>query len=199
MQKIIYTRPDGGLSVVHPVEGARLAFFVTLSDGTVLPKGADTPAFDGVKPMPVDSIFRRWPVEGAVAKWAETEDEFVARIAAKDVPSDASDVRIVDASVIPTDRTFRNAWRACPKNGCRIDMAAAAEIHKQTLRTLRAPKLAALDVEYMRALETGDQMLQTEITAKKQALRDVTKDPAVAAAKTPEALISVVPAALRDI
>jgi len=39
----------------------------------------------------------------------ETEAEFVARIAAKDVPQGFV-FEIVEASDIPTDRTFRNAW-----------------------------------------------------------------------------------------
>ena len=34
MKVILYTREDGGLSIVMPSEGARLAFFITLQDGT---------------------------------------------------------------------------------------------------------------------------------------------------------------------
>ncbi len=40
---------------------------------------------------------------------AETYDEFITRIAAKDVPSGTS-YKIVPVDDIPTDRTFRNAW-----------------------------------------------------------------------------------------
>ena len=39
----------------------------------------------------------------------ETYDEFITRIAAKYVPSGTS-YKIVPVDVIPTDRTFRNAW-----------------------------------------------------------------------------------------
>ena len=39
----------------------------------------------------------------------ETYDEFITRIAAKDVPSGTS-YKIVPVEDIPTDRTFRNAW-----------------------------------------------------------------------------------------
>ena len=39
----------------------------------------------------------------------ETYDEFVTRIAAKDVPA-ATSYKIVTVDDIPTDRTFRNAW-----------------------------------------------------------------------------------------
>ena len=52
----------------------------------------------------------------------------------------------------------------------KTDMAKAKEIHKTNIRNARAPKLAALDVEFQRALETGAST--TDIVAKKQALRD---------------------------
>ena len=54
--------------------------------------------------------------------------------------------------------------------GFGIDMAKAREIHKTNIRTARAPKLAELDVEFQKALETGAST--TDIVAKKQALRD---------------------------
>lgn len=105
MKVIIYTRPDGGLSVVQPAEGARLAFFITTEDGTRIPSG-DGP-FEAV---PADTILRTWPVAGAVAEWAETEDEFVARIAAKDVPA-GTPFSLIDPSELPADRAHRGAWR----------------------------------------------------------------------------------------
>lgn len=190
MKKIIYTNAAGVFCVCTPNEGARLALKITLEDGTVLePEGAA---------VPVDRFLRRWPVAGAVAEWAETEQEWLHRIRVKDVPVDATDVAIVDESAVPTDRTFRDAFRACPENGCRVDMSAARDIHKDRLRTLRAPKLAVLDIEFMQALEAGDVEAQARIAAKKQALRDVTKDPAISAATTPEDLGAVIPVALAD-
>ncbi len=78
-----------------------------------------------------------------------------------------------------------------------INMNKAREIKKDMIRADRAPLLAALDVEYMRAVETGDSVKQAEIAAKKQALRDATKDPAIAAAQTPDQLKAVVPEALQ--
>lgn len=217
MKKIIYTQPDGTVAVVNPVEGARLAKWVVLQDGTVLvslERGIAVAAedlvefvmgrieafvaFDGsiIKPVPVDRFLRRWPIEGAVAEWAETEDEFVERIARKDVPSGVP-YEIVDESAIPADRTFRNAWKA-GTGKVEHDMMKCREIHKNRLREIRAPKLAALDVEYMRALEMGDSAKAAEIAAQKQALRDVTKDPAIALAKTPDALKIAVPEVLLE-
>lgn len=51
------------------------------------------------------------------------------------------------------------------------DKAMAAVIER--LRTEREPRLAALDVEYMRALESGQGA--ADIMARKGALRDVTE------------------------
>ena len=50
------------------------------------------------------------------------------------------------------------------------DMAKAREVHKTRIRAARVSKLAELDVEFQRALETGAST--TDIVAKKQALRD---------------------------
>ena len=49
-------------------------------------------------------------------------------------------------------------------------MVQAKEIHKRNIRTARTPKLAELDVEFQKALETGAST--TDIVAKKNALRD---------------------------
>ena len=50
------------------------------------------------------------------------------------------------------------------------DMAKAREVHKTRIRAARVSKLAELDVEFQKALETGAST--TDIVAKKQALRD---------------------------
>ena len=54
--------------------------------------------------------------------------------------------------------------------GFGIDMAKAREIHKTNIRKAREPKLAGLDVDFQRALETSADT--TTIVANKQALRD---------------------------
>tara|TARA_R100001126_G_scaffold96554_1_gene69079 strand:- start:1146 stop:1406 length:261 start_codon:yes stop_codon:yes gene_type:complete len=54
--------------------------------------------------------------------------------------------------------------------GFGIDMAKAREIHKTHIRNARTAKLAALDVDFQRALEVG--AATTSIVAQKQALRD---------------------------
>jgi hypothetical protein len=57
----------------------------------------------------------------------------------------------------------------------RINIDKAKAIKLDLLRAERAPKLAALDVAFVRALEQGDTAAQARIVAEKQALRDVTK------------------------
>lgn len=79
-----------------------------------------------------------------------------------------------------------------------VNMDKAREIKKDMIRAERNPKLAALDVDFMRAVEQGDTALQAEIAAKKQALRDATDDPAIASATTPDELKAVVPTALQE-
>ncbi len=56
-------------------------------------------------------------------------------------------------------------------------MAVAKEIHKTNIRNARTPKLAELDIEFQKALETGAST--TDIVAKKQALRDAPADSAI--------------------
>ena len=77
-----------------------------------------------------------------------------------------------------------------------VNMTKAVEIKKDMIRAERAPLLADLDVQFMRAVEAGDTDAQATIAAKKQALRDATDDPAITAATTPDELKAVVPTAL---
>ena len=70
--------------------------------------------------------------------------------------------------------------------GSGIDMAKAREIHKTKIREARTPKLAELDIEFQKALETGAST--TDIVAKKQALRDAPADADIAAASDADAL-----------
>ena len=70
--------------------------------------------------------------------------------------------------------------------GFGIDMAKAREIHKTNIRNARTPKLAELDIEFQKALETGAS--RTDIVAKKQALRDAPADAGIASASDADAL-----------
>ncbi len=144
-RKIVYMRPDGGMSVVHPVRNTHPAL-ETLTDAQIERRAWSR--------LPPDAINPRWAFE----------------------------------SDIPTDRTFRDAWSDTGSGLVQVDMSKAQEIQKDRLRELRAPKLEALDIAFMKALESGDTKAQADVVAQKQALRDVTNDPALAAATTPEQL-----------
>ena len=55
-----------------------------------------------------------------------------------------------------------------------VNMDKARKIWQDQWRAARIPLLEGLDVEFMRAVESGDQAKQAEVAAKKQELRDVT-------------------------
>ena len=59
-------------------------------------------------------------------------------------------------------------------------MAKAKEIHKAKIRIARESKLAELDIEFQRALETGAST--TDVVAKKQALRDAPANSSITSA-----------------
>jgi len=73
----------------------------------------------------------------------------------------------------------------------KINVDKAKEIWKDKLRSARKPILEKLDVEYIRSLEQGLDV--SEIVSKKQELRDITNDPLLLAAKTPEKIKSFWP------
>ena len=69
-----------------------------------------------------------------------------------------------------------------------IDMTKAKEIAKDNLRAERAPVLASLDVQFMRAVESGNTELQTATAAQKQALRDITAHESIVNAEDADTL-----------
>lgn len=93
---------------------------------------------------------------------------------------------VVETSALP-DRLFQGAWNA----DLSIDMAKARDIWRDILRSERASRWAALDALSLRALEDGDAAGLAAVKAKKQALRDITKHAAIAAAGDLSALQAV--------
>jgi len=95
------------------------------------------------------------------------------------------DIRDAVSLAVPGDRTFRGAWQFSG-DAVEVDMIKARDIHRDNLRADRAPLLEALDVDYMKSLEqNGD---TASVVAQKQALRDVTADPRIESATTPDDL-----------
>ena len=69
-----------------------------------------------------------------------------------------------------------------------VNLTKAKEIAKNNLRTERAPVLAALDVSFMRAVESGNTELQATIAEQKQELRDITNHSSIVNASDVDAL-----------
>jgi hypothetical protein len=87
-------------------------------------------------------------------------------VQAKDCPQGT----IIDDSTLPS-RDFRNAWELVDGK-VSVNFAKAQDLTKARLRDEREPLLAAQDVAFQRALETGADT--SAIVAEKQRLRDVT-------------------------
>ena len=98
----------------------------------------------------------------------------------KDVPS-GLDFFIIQDSEIPKNTFFERAWKIVDGK-IEMDIAKAREVHREHVRNARASKLAELDVEFQRALETSADT--TSIVSKKKALRDAPANTAIDAAKT---------------
>jgi hypothetical protein len=93
------------------------------------------------------------------------------------IDKDGNSIDASDATV-PSNRLFRNAWSL---SGTVIteDLTASKVIFKDKIRQVRKPLLAAEDVVYMKALETGDTDAQAASVTKKNALRDAPANSAI--------------------
>lgn len=138
------------------------------------------------------------PPEALVPVLGPLSDEaYRAHVLDRSIPSDATNLVELGLDwVPPSDRAFRSAWAVNGKSVI-VDMQKAREIHKDRLRVIRAPMLAALDVEYQRADESGNDEAKADVRQRKQTLRDLTSDPAINRAADVVSLIATVPAALR--
>lgn len=152
----------------HPEAAARHGF--ELANGRWKRKLTD----DMIEAEVTRSVFH--DEAGAVVSWR--------RVKAADFPDDAG-----------------GAYKAARRDNVgkiEIHMPAARDIHRGNLRRLRQPKLDELDRLWHRANGSKRQKEADDIEDRRQALRDVTKDPAIEAAQTPEELKAVIPAVLRD-
>ena len=69
-----------------------------------------------------------------------------------------------------------------------VNLIKAKDIAKNNLRTERTSILASLDVQFMRAEESGNTELQTAIAQQKQALRDITTNESIVNAEDADTL-----------
>lgn len=107
---------------------------------------------------------------GNVSVCSPTGELPIEEVLAKDCPAGAI---IVDASTLPEEyNEFFNAW-VLNDAVVSVNFPKAQEITKDRLRVERTPLLQALDVAQLRNL--ADPVVLADIEAKKQVLRDATK------------------------
>tara|TARA_R100001082_G_scaffold16369_1_gene8271 strand:- start:2407 stop:2784 length:378 start_codon:yes stop_codon:yes gene_type:complete len=99
------------------------------------------------------------------------------------VDKDGKQLDYSDASSIPDDRHFRNAWSISGKV-ISEDITKAKEIFKDKIREVRKPLLEAQDVLYMKAIEADDASAKTTSANKKKELRDAPAASAITNADT---------------
>lgn len=108
---------------------------------------------------------------GGVSVCVPTGELPIEQVQSKDIPTGVKSY-IVDAASLPEDdNDFFDAWEQTD-GIVTVNLEKAKEITKNRLRAERAPLLAAQDVLFQRALETGADT--SAIVAEKQRLRDVT-------------------------
>ena len=94
--------------------------------------------------------------------------------AIKDVPEDTA-YKIVES--VDIDNDYFNAYEFDAELGAKVNIEKAKAIHLDKFRAARLPKLQKLDIDFMKAVEAGDEAKKAEIVVAKQALRDVTLTP----------------------
>lgn len=99
---------------------------------------------------------------------------------------------------VPSDRTYRNAWRE-NAGKIEVDLNEAKQIKLNEIRELRNKQLAALDYEYIKADEASSVAQKSIIAAKKQSLRDLPATEKFAGVTTPEQLKDYIPVELRQV
>lgn len=106
---------------------------------------------------------------GGVSVCIPTGELDIQAVKAKDTPS--TSIIVQDSELPQADNDFFNAWELA--NGVvTVNLDKAKEITKARLRTEREPLLAAQDVLFQRAQESGGDT--TAIVAEKNRLRDIT-------------------------
>ncbi len=110
----------------------------------------------------VMQIFTDNTVEEEILKWHPDDQDNVA-----------STLETTEDK-IPAQDEFRNSW-TLQGTDITYDLEKARNIQLDLIRIARAPKLAALDVQYQIADEQGDDAQKKVIAAQKQELRDITE------------------------
>jgi flagellar biosynthesis GTPase FlhF len=111
----------------------------------------------------------------------------IEQVLAKDVPAGVA-AEIVDVSVIPSDRTFRNAWEVSDK-AIQHNMTKAKAIAHERRRAARAEEFKPLDVEATIPTKAAQAEAARQIIRDKYAAMQANMD----AAQTVEELKALLP------
>lgn len=109
---------------------------------------------------------------GGVSVCIPTGELPIEQVQSKDIPAGKQSYIVDMASLPEEDNDFFDAWEQT-KGVVTVNIAKAKELTKARLRAEREPLLAAQDIAFQRALETGADT--SAIVAEKQRLRDVTQ------------------------
>lgn len=173
--RVIFKRKDGGVSITRPtigLNGVPSGFEVLTGKGGYPLELAEKDierlvTIDGKKEENIRPYYEGLIIGGF------TEEEALHLIAKHAWIDDYISYRITSADNIPTERKFREAWNdESPAETVDICINKSKDIKKEEFRSLRKPKLEALDLEMMRRI--GRNEPYDDIELKKQTLRDIT-------------------------
>jgi len=112
------------------------------------------------------------PSEKFLAQY-ESEEAGLNALIQKDIPEALrSSATIVDNSVLPISRKFRDAWKQ-ESSSVVEDMDKAKAIHLDRIRVYRNAELVKEDIKFQRALEADSAYDKAGVIAKKETLRNL--------------------------
>jgi hypothetical protein len=133
-------------------------------------------------PNPPNNLRRICPPYGSVSPVFDTEDAMIAHTVARWQETGyiiGDNYHIVDEADLPggavtednDEAEFFDAWEW--DGAAKVNMPKARLIHMDRIRAARNAELAAKDITFMRAVESGDTSAQATIVTEKQVLRDL--------------------------
>lgn len=183
---VIYPRADGGLCVISGflssamLEGEELEAFIRRRAGIDVPTGRP---FRIVQAATIPDRFFR---EAWVADFSTPDG--VGAVEGKQNKTEVSLVPLGFQTPGPT---------ASASGVVEINMPRARLCHQHRMRIRRAELWPQVDAARNLATDAGDVQALAAVRAKAQALRDVTRDPGITAAQTPDQLKAVWPDVLK--
>jgi|LauGreDrversion4_2_1035121.scaffolds.fasta_scaffold257213_2 hypothetical protein len=110
--------------------------------------------------------------------WTSPNEESLEFVLSKVIPSGSKYLFVNDNSNVDYDffKSYEFDWNLETGNETTaiFNLEIAKEIHLEHIRKKRSKIFPELDIEFMIALENGNQSKMQEISIKKQALRDIT-------------------------